>query len=326
MLEEEDFDIVCGTSVGALNGAAVALGRPDLLRELWSSIGGRHIMRPAPVLEKAQRALDDGKALLRGPLGDRSAALGRLARDLFDLPSPKALFGIRGFLTPDPIAELLGSHLDLAKLTRSLVIAVTNLSKGTSEAFYSFREAGGEQEARFVANEPNSRPLTAENLFDALRAAAALPAAYAPVPIPSGRGETDEYADGAVANNTPLRQAIDAGATDVTVVFLQHSALHYRDARLKNLAQIGFVAHDIMQERMMELDLKLARSINEAVRRGSAEPGKRFIDLRTIGPSTPLRLGALSFDDQASIDRVFAQGVAEGQAALDVAKGRNIKR
>ena len=326
LLEEEDFDVVCGTSVGALNGAVVALGRPDLLRELWGSIGERHVLRPAPALEKAQRVLDDGKAALKGPLADRPAALGRLAHDLFDLPSPKSLFGIRGLLTPDPVADLLRPHLALSKLVRSFIIAVTNLSKGTSEAFYAFDDAHREREAPFVASEPGSQALSDDNMFDAVRAAAALPAAYAPVPIRNAQGETHEYADGAVANNTPLRQAIDAGATDVTLVFLQHSALRYRDFRLNSLAQIGFVAHDIMQERMLELDLKLARSINEAVRRGAGDPGKRFIELRTIGPSVPLRLGALSFSDQASIDRVFAQGVAEGQAALHVTKTRNVKK
>jgi predicted acylesterase/phospholipase RssA len=320
LLEEEDFDVVCGTSVGAMNGAAVALGRPDLLREIWGSIAQRGIVRPAPELAKAQRALDDGKALLKGPLGSRTAALGRLAHDLFDLPSPKGLFGIRGLLTPDPVADILRPHLRLEELVRSFVIAVTNLSKGTSEAFYAFRGAGLEHEAAFVASEPGSQPLTDENVFDAVRASAALPAAYAPIPIRSANGDLDEYADGAIANNTPLRQAIDAGADEITLIFMQHTALRYRDYRLANIAQIGFVSHDITQQRVLDLDLKLARSINESIRRGQGPTGKRYVELRAIAPSVPLRLGALSFHDQASVDRVFAQGVAEGRAALLVSR------
>jgi hypothetical protein len=70
---------------------------------------------------------------------------------------------------------------------------------------------------------------------------------------------------------------------------------------------------DANTERMLELDLKLASRINDAVLAGKA-PGKRFVNIRVIGPKVPLHLSTLGFDDQEEVDRLFEQGYADGRA------------
>ena len=87
-----------------------------------------------------------------------------------------------------------------------------------------------------------------------------------------------------------------------------------RDARVRHIGDVVATCQDISDERMLDLDLKLARTINSAVLRGHA-PDKRFVDIRVIGPSVPLRLASLAFADQAAIDRVFMLGVEEGRNA-----------
>jgi len=42
------YDLVCGTSIGALNGWFVATGQYVKLRELWYGIAGENIIRPKP--------------------------------------------------------------------------------------------------------------------------------------------------------------------------------------------------------------------------------------------------------------------------------------
>jgi CRP-like cAMP-binding protein len=122
--------------------------------------------------------------------------------------------------------------------------------------------------------------------------------------------------DGGVGNNTPIRQAIDAGADEITVVIADHLALRDREQRLDDLGSIALVAQDILQQQVLELDLKLARRVNEAVVHGAA-PGKRFVGIRTIGPSITLPLPVLGFADPETIDRAFNQGLVDGRGACD---------
>jgi CRP-like cAMP-binding protein len=130
-----------------------------------------------------------------------------------------------------------------------------------------------------------------------------------------------DYIDGGVGNNTPIRQAIDAGADEITVVIADHIALRDRDHRADDLGSIALVAQDIMQQQVLELDLKLTRRVNEAVLRGAA-PGKRFVRIRTIGPSIAIPLPILGFANLEIIDRAFDQGLIDGRGACE-ASGLN---
>jgi CRP-like cAMP-binding protein len=50
--------------------------------------------------------------------------------------------------------------------------------------------------------------------------------------------------------------------------------------------------------------------------RGAA-PGKRFVRIRTIGPSVAIPLPILGFSNLATIDRAFEQGLIDGRGACD---------
>jgi len=220
-----------------------------------------------------------------------------------------------GLFDSDPVKAALREYLDLAKVIHTLIVAVTNLSLGSCDSFAAFAGAALPNADAFRNLEPNVWQLPPENYADAIYASAAIPPGFAPVPIDVGGDEPYMFSDGGLANNTPIRQALDAGATSITVVMLQHSGLSYRTSHIRDLSHVSLIGHDISQERTLELDLKLARRINEEVRRGEA-PDRRFVDIRVIGPSVPLRLASVAFNNQPAIDRVLEQGRTDARAAL----------
>jgi predicted acylesterase/phospholipase RssA len=276
LLERERFDIVCGTSIGALNGFLAATEEPDKLRRLWHTAASRRLLR---------------------------LSVGDVAR-------------MQAVFSHEPVRGLIREHGALHELKHTYIVAVTNLTRGAPEAFYLFRGSSAHQQAAFLRAEPDARPLTADNFIEALLAATAIPPAFVPVDISVGSGSTHRFADAAIANNSPLRQAIDAGADDVTLIYLEHSDVRYRNHRARNVVEIAALAQDIVSHRILELDLKLARAVNEAVRAGGY-PGKRVVKIRTIGPSEPLHIGHLQFSDQKAIDHAFDQGYGDGRRTVE---------
>ena len=228
---------------------------------------------------------------------------------------PSVLRKITHVLDPAPIVTMLTSVLDYGALRHTLIVGATNLTLAKPAAFYSFVPSDEVLERSFAQSEASVR-LTPENYVSAILASAAIPLAFPKVSVADDTGRVCEYIDGGVGNNTPIRQAIDAGADEITVVIADHIALRDRTQRTDDLGSIALVAQDILQQQVLELDLKLTRRVNEAVLRGSA-PNKRFVRIRTIGPSVAIPLPILGFADLETIERAFDQGLVDGHAACD---------
>jgi NTE family protein len=313
LFEREDFDIVCGTSIGAINAALAAQGATDRLRAVWRGVPERAVIRGVTPFHEFLGAF--GKRGLRRNVGQIAKDV---ARVLGVLPQahPNVLRRLTHLLDPAPIVALLSSVLDYGELKRTLIVGVTNLTRARPEAFYAFPSDAAAFQAAFVAEETGCVRLGPENYTAAILASAAIPLAFPFVSLVDSDGERCDYIDGGVGNNTPLRQAIDAGADDVTVVVADHIALRERGHRMHDLGSIALVAQDILQQQVLELDLKLTRRVNESVLRGGA-PGKRFVRIRTIGPTVAIPLPILGFADLATIDRAFDQGLIDGRGACD---------
>jgi predicted acylesterase/phospholipase RssA len=299
LCESETFDLVCGTSIGAINGALVAQDDSALLREIWHNIASRGLLQLEPALDSWRKLADDV----------RHARLLNVPLDLFRLRIPS--LHLMGLMSWEPTRKLMTEHKHYENLRRALIVSTTNITLESSEAFYYFPghpEAG----AAFAAREPTAHPLTPENYLDAVCASAAIPGVFPAVAIDVGAPTPQYFADGMIANNTPIRQAIDAGATEITVIFHQHRALRPSNRTVHSLPELILVGQDIADQHVLELDLKLARAVNGAVLRGEA-PEKRFVDLRVIGPAVPLGLRALGFDDANALDRAFTIGYEQGR-------------
>lgn len=311
----ERFDVICGTSIGAINGALIAQ-RPDAqtLRSVWSTIAQVGVIKEIPPVQAGQKVLADlATARTDGTLrrvGDLLHALDD-SRGLFPISQ---FFALTGGLDPGPVMAFLKANLNFAQLQLPYIFAATNLTHGASQVFYKFPD-GWPGTAAFVANEPDAIAVNAESYAEAVRASGAIPIAFPPVAVPalpSGQAGS-QYVDGGVANNTPIGQAVNAGATHVTVIFMDPAADgpdHYPSG---NLVQVAAACYAVMSQTILELDFKLAMRTNKVAAAGDA-PEKRVIQLREIRPKTALPLTILDFDKQDLVDRAFALGVQDAKS------------
>jgi NTE family protein len=315
LLEHEQFDIVCGTSIGAINGALIAQGDVAELERMWRSIAAAKIVRLAPEIEALAKAVGDIQKLSAEPLSQRASVFVQLYQDYAHHRPGTPLSKLLGALDSHPVADALRQRLRFGWIKRTLIIGTTNLTQGRAESFYRFAGLNAEEQAaQFKAREPASHPITEANYVDVVCASSAIPGAFTPVAIADRHGRSSQYVDGGVTGNAPISQAIDAGGSDVTVVFMDRADLRPPNQRLASIADIGLAAHDILQQSMLERDLKLARDVNRHVLADQA-PGKRFVEIRTISPQTPLGLSVLDFDHQQRIDAAIDQGKRDGERA-----------
>jgi NTE family protein len=317
LTSEERFDIICGSSIGAFNAVALAQGRRDELHAIWKSIAEYNLTELRPEIAVFQRLFERVRHFRHAPLAHKPGAALKILGQLRRLPEARDVTQAKSLFPWDPVMRLLQPMCRLSDLRSALFLSVTNLSKMCAAAFYAFPTRFRADADDFQAAEPAAVALTDENYLPAILASAALPVAFEPVWIEDGDGTRCAFADGGIANNTPIRQAVDAGASDVTVIFMRHPALRDAHRPIANLADVFLAATDVSLDRILELDLKILRNINERVLLGRAST-KRFVDVRVIGPSVPLPSEGFQFGDQASIDRMFELGVRDGKAALRV--------
>ena len=312
----ERFDVICGTSIGAINGALMAQ-RPaaETLHRVWSTIKGAGIIKEIPLVQSAQKVLADLQAAQSDgtfkKIGDLFRALDD-ARGLFPLSQ---FLAISGGLDPAPVVAFLKANLNFAQLQLPLVFAATNLTHGASQVFYKFPN-GWAGEKDFVKAEPAAIAVNGDSYAEAVRASGAIPVAFPPVAIPGlpGPQAGSQFVDGGVANNTPIGQAVHAGADRITVIFMDPATNgpdHYPSG---NLVQVVAACYAVMSQTILQADFDLALRTNTVVG-NSGLPGKRVIQLREIRPKAALPLTIIDFDKQDLIDRAFALGVEDARTA-----------
>lgn len=310
LTERETFDIVCGTSIGAVNGMLVAQDEPDRLIEIWSTISQRGVTQLRPELSVLVLLWQAARGLFSSPFSQKGAHALSLMRAIPQLSATATLPGILGLFESANVHEVIEEIARFERLSRIFVAGVTNLSTGRGEAFAFFPPALRDAGAAFHAAQ-HAEPMTAENYVGAVCASAALPPVYEPVEILCADGVRRLFADGGFTNNAPIREAIDAGATDVTAIFVGPAGVAGDHGRAGSLLDVATIMLEANTNRMLQLDLKLARRINEDVLAGHA-PGKRYVNFRILGPSAPLALPTLGFNDQEEVNRLFALGYADG--------------
>jgi len=185
-----DFDLVCGTSIGALNGAWVgALGAEGArhISEYWRALTPDRVYR--------FRAVD----LLRVP-------------EKFLRPPPAVERGVALF-DPDPLYHFvrdampwteLHARLDDERL-KAFVVTVTDVVNGRSVQFVDGVESRRET--------PNYVMVPARVGPEHALASAAIPFIF-PSVVVDGR----HFVDGALRQNTPLAPAIQLGVTRALVI------------------------------------------------------------------------------------------------------------
>jgi len=310
------YEIVCGTSIGALNGWFVATGQYTKLRELWYGISGQNLIRA----KRQYSALHDPE----------SGVLNRIASvvRLMDLTKDET-----ALLESEPVSDWISRNIDpTTPLLMPLVFAVTNLTFQRPEYFYVRPQSRGEDLPQRVVHAlqltlgPHTvvREATPELLHRAIFASAALPLVFDPVLIPNTDGTVNEYCDGGVASNSPVGVA-HAVSKAVDVILLDppfEPETGYADA-----VEVIFGAYGTMQRKILETEMRnvyfqaigkrafLGLTPQELVRATRADPTLAKLmntvpatDLRYIRPQQVLPLGVVGFNDWAGIDKAYRVG------------------
>ncbi len=321
-------DIIAGTSIGAINAAALASGMTVAqLRAAWLAMHTEDVHRLSADLPAVARPLV--RFLLRGVLTSRAHG----GEAGYELPveeqrqSAQSLVGrlgelfrsrpFRSLLDTAPWRRTLAGWMDFARINSpdapALLIAATELQSGALEIFCN----------RPLQGRP-AQPIT----LDHLMASSSIPVVYPWTSIGAGK-----YWDGAVLANTPLEPVIDlAGEDELDIIVVMMTPW----APSAAAAPAG-LPEDLVQALTLTLDWALLASyrvafealaqrnqLAEAVARLRAAglepppgPLPRPIAMPTvIAPEAPMPLEWIVDYEEPNHHSLFALGYADARRAL----------
>jgi len=345
----QPFDVICGSSSGAINAAFAARGTPQAVQqteELWKGMPSANILKLKP---QVQDLVDAGEQLKESTKHGYPAKLNYVLRAKKEVDAagpPAELVKILGVVDQNGIDAAVKKYpLSFDGLQTSLVVTATNVSRMSADSFYEFVGPNAPSlTQRFLARSaPHARvqnhapplrrdlrlrhALTTDNFVDAVLASAAFPGLLAPVPVRvSEDKDTHLYADGGIANNVPVSIAVDAGATDITVILAD--AADEIPGEPQTLPQLLRASYSVMADKALENDVALAVAKNLLARQhdwsGLSVATQQYLDslqlrdwqpitLRVIRPRDQLKLLTMAFNDQSGLNAAFDQGYADAQ-------------
>ncbi|HEY1653724.1 MAG TPA: patatin-like phospholipase family protein [Candidatus Tumulicola sp.] len=309
------YDLVCGTSIGALNGWFVATGQYSKMKSLWYGVSGQGLVQA----KRQFAALQDPDS----GLFNRAAS----ALELMGLTkSDKAV------LDTQAVYEWIARHIDPATpLLVPLIWAVTNLTQQRPEYFYLRPQGAPPDLPQRVVHAlqlllgPHTvvREATADNLHKAIFASAALPLAFDPVLMPGPDGVMNAYCDGGVASNSPVGIA-HAVSKAADVVLLDPP--FQPETSYDSAVDIAFGIYGTMQRKILEVEMRSTyfQSIGKRAYAGRARQTSLTSDedalldtfmktvisteLRYIRPKKTLPVTVVGFNDEVGIGKAYRIG------------------
>jgi NTE family protein len=266
------FEVLVGTSAGAINAAALAANATRLidgvtaLETVWSGFRSSQVVRCDPL------------TVLRGVLHWTVS----LASSGWLAAPPRSL------LDTTPLRELLQQVIPLERIRDGLAhgpleavaVATTSYTSGRAVAFFEARPAIDEwQRARRAGRR---RPIDLEVLM----ASAAIPFFF-----PASRIDGDYYGDGAMRQLAPLSPAVHLGSNRLLVVGTRADVpASPADATPGSPPSpghlLGFVLDSLFTDGL-SIDVERLRQINAilAAEPATLHPDRRPIDVCVIQPS-----------------------------------------
>lgn len=290
------FDVICGISVGALNGTMLAMGKFDALMSVWEQVKDH----PEKVY--------GGKVGKHGEIKALSAVWQAILR-----------FKQKSILDLEPLRRLMDSLIQLDEDGKvpiedevELQIGAVSLLTGLLEAF-------------------NPRTTDGQSFKQAVLASATMPIIWPPVQI-IAQGPDAVWIDGGVRDTSPIRFALGEGVDEIVVVNCtpEDKPLPPREAgQIKHILDVfkrSLV--DIAMNEVFLCDLSTFREINELIDLlNQQHPGTRImrkdgrpyrkIDSLIIEPDHHLP-DVLDFTGEA-IGGSWAHGRDRARAALGLA-------
>jgi len=296
------FQIICGTSAGAINAASLAANASNFRRgvrrlmTVWKNIHASHIYRSDTlgVIRNSSRwiltALT-GVSLTRRPVS---------------------------LLDNSPLAALLGRYFDFSAIQRGIDDADLTAFSVTCSGYTSG------QSVTFFQGRPELRPwrrarrigIATPIGLDHLMASSALPFIFPPVAI-----NREYFGDGSMRQIAPVSPALHLGADRLLVIGVgrqlhQHSPERIKAENHPSLAQIGGHALNSIFLDSLEADLERLQRINRTIEiipkpilNKTGYP-LHHVDFRLLSPSEELeKIAAAHVDELPRTIRVLLHTV-----------------
>ena len=270
---EPNFDIVCGTSVGAIHACFLAgaiderVGRGQRLVELWEGLQVDKVFRFSPT------------SLVNLPR--RILSVRRMAEHLRAGQRPDRLYGL---LNTEPLERLVLDAIPWSGIRRNLeagrieavCVAATQIATGRAVIFV-------EQKDRRPLPPATETHIRMQPIH--LMPVHALASAAIPLLFPSVRIGSRYYADGGLRLNTPLSPAVRLGANRILVIGLTHgrtmevseALAQQRTAGFGNpMFLLGKVLNALMLS-PLEADLARLDFVNQIIESGEEVFGPDFL-------------------------------------------------
>jgi NTE family protein len=304
------FDVVVGSSAGAINAAALAAyaDRPRegiaALVKGWSEVEAQQVFRT------------DLRSL--GGIGvawARDLSLGGLTGHT----SPKAL------LDTEPLRSTLESWIPFSRISRNLdaralralVLTATNLYTATGVAFV---DGASDQPLWHQARRRIEHTRVA---VEHVMASSAIPLLFPPIPIAGSW-----FGDGSIRNTAPLSPAIHLGAKRILAIAVREArpSAATRAGGVKkappSIAEIAGVLLDAVMMDAIEVDVEHSDRVNESVIRcAHALPGQPFhwVDVLAIHPSEDIGALAAELADRVPrVVRYLMRGLGSDEAIKEL--------
>jgi NTE family protein len=262
------LDILCGTSIGAINACALAAfadrpqGRAQRLADIWTDLRVEAIVQP-----DVKGMLSMGKRWLRGSKeGDV------IARGEGGLVHPQ---GFERLVERTIPFDAIDGHMQKGLLS-ALTVSTTHIATGRTIVFVHRREGGLPPWSLDPTITPRAARITAHHAF----ASAAIPIMFRAV-----RLDGEYHCDGGLRQNVPLSPARRLGARAVIVVNPRHIDTKLDDSG-KGPAEdivpgplflLGKTLNALLLDRI-DTDLARLRSINDILEAGTRKYGPGFVD------------------------------------------------
>ena len=278
------FPVVCGTSAGAINAAAIAahsddwLGAIERLTAVWHNFSASQVYRVDA----------------RGSLGNAAHWVGALLFGWMVRSRPRSLFD------NSPLADLLGRMIDLRRLQRclddghlkALAITASSYTSGQHVTYYETRDAV----TPWYRTQRLSSPTRIEIAH--LLASSAIPFAFPAMPLHLD-GRHEYFGDGSMRQTAPISPAIHLGADRILVIGagqLQRGTTHAEHTGSQylypSLAQVaGHAMASIFLDGLasdIERLTRVNRTVNMLADEHRQRSDLRNIDLLVIAPSQRL--------------------------------------
>lgn len=259
------FDILCGTSVGAINACYLAstLDGPEdqgrSLAAIWSELA----------LERVYKVEGED-------LWTLTRKMWRAATNETVRPEGWRLYDI---LHPEPLEEMVRTRMSWPRISANLArglfsaisVSTTQIGSGSTVVFVQRKEGGVPAWSRDPYTEGREAVLGPEYAL----ASAAIPLLFRAVKIGS-----EYFCDGSVRQNTPLSPALRLGAERVLIISLRHRPNHAPRSTLDGYpttpALMGKVLNALLLDHT-DYDLDRLRRFNSILDAGRATFGDEFI-------------------------------------------------